>query len=380
MTYPQSGGYGYGQNPQGAQTPGQDQQFGQYQGSPYPGSQYPAGQYPTGQYQDAQYPAGQYPAGQYPAGQYSAGQYPAGQYPAGQYQDAQYPGGQQQAAQYGQGYDAQAQQQYQQQYGQQPYAQQQYPQASYGLGAQQQPPTKPKSQGLPANTPAIIAAVIGALGVITLFCGFLSGYNPKNDNGEGVSLFQTHFVLPYGLVVLAGFLALSTLLVGTTKHYVAAIASVGATAAFAAVFQFASIDPLFEEIGTRGAGAMLLLITAILVFVAAVVWLLVESGQLKLAPANATATSGATASPQATAQQQADQGYAAGYGQPAQQVDDQAQSAYGYSAYGQGAQASDVAPTTMTSAPGAVSEDAGATTAFQKPVTDPGSNPQAEQQ
>ncbi|MCF8589808.1 DUF5336 domain-containing protein [Gordonia liuliyuniae] len=316
MSYPQSGGYGYGQNPQGAQPYGQPADYGQQSPGQYEGQQY-----------------------------------------AGQ--------------QYGQpqGYDAQAQQAQAQQgqYAQQQYAQQ-YQQAQYGYSAPQQP----ANPGLPANTPIILAGIIGALGIITLFCGFLDGYSPESGSGDGVQLFQSHFVLTYGLVTLAGLLALTTFVVGATKHFVAGIASVAVTAGIITIFQFAMMDPMFKEGGSRGVGAIILLITAILSAIAAVAWLLVEGGQIKLADAVAAPAAPAPVAADASqyggahqaAAPAADYGY--GYGQQAQAAAPQAQPGqYAQTQYGQSAQ----------SQPG----DQNATTAFGKPATDPGVNPQSEQ-
>ncbi|MCF8570254.1 DUF5336 domain-containing protein [Gordonia sp. HY002] len=328
MSYPQSGGYGYGQNPQGAQQYGQPADYGQQ----YGGQQY---------------------------------------------------GGQQYGAQYGQqGYDAQAQ-----------YGQQYQQQAQYGYGAPQQP----ANPGLPANTPTIIAAVIGALGIITLFCGFLDGYSAQMDGGEGVQLFQSHFVLPYALVALAGLLALTTFLVGSTKHFVAVVTSVAVAAAIITIFQFSMIDPLFKEGGERGAGAIVLLITSILSAIAAIAWLLVEGGQIKLAAAGATQAATVDASQYAAQQQAAaapgaDYGY--GYGQQYQQQAQaaQAQGAQAQAAQPQAGQAQAGQAQAGQAQPGQYAQtqygqsahaqqpgDSSATTAFVKPATDPGANPQSEQ-
>lgn len=300
MSYPQSGGYGYGQNPQGAQQYGQPADYGQ-------------------------------------------------QY-AGQY-------GQQQ------GYDAQAQAQAQ-------YAQQQYQQqAQYGYGAPQQP----ANPGLPANTPLILASVIGALGVITLFCGFLAGV--EYDTGYGSTsgkLFEAQYNAPYILIAVAGLVALTSFALGFEKWIVGSVLSLTVVGALVTIFVFATNE------ADNGAGAIILLITAILSAIAAVVWLLVEGGQIKLAeavatPAAATAATAADASQQYGAQQQAAQQQAAapaadygyGYGQQAQAQQPQAP---------QQAQPGQYAPT-QYGQPG----DSNATTAFSKPATDPGANPQSEQ-
>ncbi|QRY63115.1 DUF5336 domain-containing protein [Gordonia sp. PDNC005] len=323
MTYPQSGGYGYGQDPQGAQ----NQQYGQ-QG---------------------------YDAAQ---GQYG------------------------QAAQYGQ-------------QAQDPYGQQ----AQYGYGAPQQPVPAP-SQGLPANTPVIVAAVIGALGVITLFCGFLAGYS--FDGGEyssrdSVKIFETSFGVPWALLAVAGLVALTTFALGVEKWVVGSVLALTVVSAFGTVFIFAGAD---AGSASNGAGAIVLLITSILSAIAAVVWLLIEGGQIKLAPADAAAAAGSvgyaapaadqytaapqTADPYAAQQQAAAQqaqqpaaGYGYGYGQQGQAAASQQPEAQGYTPATQ-------AISTNQQPAGGYGQPAGdvnATTAFVKPNTDPGAaSPQSEQQ
>lgn len=327
MTYPQSGGYGYGQNPQGGQDP---QQYGQ-------------------QAQQGQY-------GQ----QYQAGQY-----------------GQQAQQQYGQA-----------QYGQQDqYGQAQYgDQAQYGYGAPQQPKAP---QQLPATTPKILAAVIGGLGVITLFCGFLTGSSITAGAGRYSStysqkLFSTEFSVPYGLLAVAALIALVSLILGAEKWVVGTVFSLTVVSVLVTIFQFSTNQ------ADNGAGAIVLLITSILAAIAAVVWLLIEGGQLKLADATATAAAGVAApavdtSAQAAAQPaaagyEASSGY--GYGQQAAQTPAaQTPAAEATTQYGQG-QYGQYAPTqygAQTSTPAATGSDA--TTAFPKPSTDPGSaTPQSEQQ
>ncbi|GAA4641458.1 DUF5336 domain-containing protein [Gordonia humi] len=299
MSYPQSGGYGYGQNQQGQQPYGQQADYGQQYG---------------------------------------------GQYGQQQGYDAQAQAAAQQQAQYGQQYQQQAQ---------------------YGYGA----PAAPANPGLPANTPTILAAVIGALGVITLFCGFLGAYSaPDGYSGAVPKLFESSYVGPYVLVALAGLIALTTFVLGVEKWVVGSVFAATVVAAFVTIFQFATQD------GGRGVGAIILLITAILSAVAAVVWLLVAGGQVKLA--DAVADPAAVAQQQAAQQQAApqapavDYGYGYGYGQqaPAQHTPApqsaaqpaQAQPAqYAQTQYGQPAQQ-------------APAGDSNATTAFVKPPTDPG--------
>ncbi len=330
MTYPQSGGYGYGQDPQGAQ----NQQYGQ-QG---------------------------YDAAQ---GQYG------------------------QAAQYGQ----QAQAQYGQQ-AQDPYGQQ----AQYGYGQQQVPAP---SQGLPANTPVIVAAVIGALGVITLFCGFLAGYtfDDGDYSRDPMKVFETSFGIPWALLAVAGLIALTTFALGVEKWVVGSVLALTVVSAFGTVFIFAGAETYD---GSNGAGAIVLLITSILAAIAAVAWLLIEGGQIKLAPADAAATAGsvgyaAPAADQYAAAPQTADPYAAQQQAAAQQAQ---QPAAGYG-YGYGQQAQGQAPATQqpeaqgyTPATQAISTnqqpaagygqpagDVNATTAFVKPNTDPGAaTPQSEQQ
>ena len=310
MTYPQSGGYGYGQNPQGGQDPqqyGQQAQQGQY------GQQYQAGQY-----------------GQQGYGDQSQGQYG---------------------------------QQAQQQYGQQQYGQQ----AQYGYGAPQQAPKAP--QQLPANTPKILAAVIGGLGVITLFLGFLAGWKASvYGSTASAKLFETFYVTPYAILVVAGLIALASLILGAEKWVVGSVFALTTVSAFVTIFQFATVEY------DNGAGAIILLITSILSFLAAIVWLLIEGGQLKLA--DAVAAPAVDTSAQA---QQSSTDYS--YGQQAQSAAPQAQQSQASqsqaSQYGQ----AQYAPT-QYGAPASTGQQAdGATTAFAKPNTDPGSaNPQSEQQ
>ncbi|MGO3327703.1 DUF5336 domain-containing protein [Gordonia sp. (in: high G+C Gram-positive bacteria)] len=323
MSYPQSGGYGYGQNPPGAQQYGQPADYGQYGGQQYGDQQY-GGQ----QYGDQQY-----------AGQQYGGQY-----------------GQQQ------GYDAQAQAQYGQQYQQQ---------AQYGYGVPQQP----SNPGLPANTPTIIAAVIGALGIITLFCGFLDAVGvPDGYSGSAPRLYESFYVGPYILIAAAGVVALTTFILGVEKWVVGSVFALTVVSALVTIFQFSTAE------GDKGVGGIILLITSILSAIAAVVWLLVEGGQVKLASAEATQSVPVDAS-QYAAQQQAAAAPAVdyGYGQQYQQQAQAQQAQAGQAQAGQ-AQPGQYNPTqfgqsTHAQQPG----DSSATTAFVKPPTDPGANPQSEQ-
>ena len=313
MSYPQSGGYGYGQNPQGSQQYGQPADYGQV---------------------PADY------------GQQYGGQY-----------------GQQQ------GYDAQAQAQYGQQYQQQ---------AQYGYGAPQQP----ANPGLPANTPTIIAAVIGALGIITLFCGFVGAIGvPDGYSGTAPKLYESFYVGPYVLIAVAGVVALTTFILGVEKWVVGSVFALTVVGALVTIFQFSTAE------GDKGTGGIILLITSILAAIAAIAWLLVEGGQIKLADPVA-APAGVDASQYAAQQQQAaaapgvDYGY--GYGQQYQQQAQAAQVQPGQAQAGQ-AQAGQAQPGQYAqtqygqSAHAQQPGDSSATTAFVKPATDPGANPQSEQ-
>lgn len=283
---------------------------------------------------------------------------------------------------YGQGDSGQPQyqQQYGQQagYGQQQYGQQQYgAQAGYGQQGQQygyQPP-KPPSQGLPANTPMILAAVVGALGLITLFCGFVPGVGTKSESvgaytveGISIDLFLSAFATPWILLAAAGAVAGTTFLLGIEKWAVGVASSLSIISAVATIFIFAVAD------GVK-IGAIILLITSILAAAASVLWLLVEGGQVQTAPAVATA--GAQAAPAAASDPSA-----YGYGQPAGQQQPAAQSygqpapTYGQPAqatyqadpsYGQPAASHQAQPDSSPSNPAPGAPEAGPTTAFQKP-------------
>ncbi|ALG83853.1 DUF5336 domain-containing protein [Gordonia phthalatica] len=281
---------------------------------------------------------------------------------------------------YGQG-DA-GQQQYgqqagygQQQYGQQAgYGQQQYGQQQAGYGQQQygyQAP-KPPSQGLPANTPTILAGVVAALGIITLFCGFLPGGGTDSQTvevpgmpglsqtvqGTNFKLFITAFATPWALLAVAGVIAAITFLLAAEKWVVGVITSLTAVSALSTIFLF------FDADGIK-AGAIILLITSILALIASVLWLLIETDKIKTAPAVAAAAPAAAASAYGYGQQaQAQQPQQAqqSYGQPSAQPTYQAGSAYGQPAaqgYGQ--------PDSSPSNPAPAAGDAGATTAFQQP-------------
>ncbi|MFT4088240.1 MAG: DUF5336 domain-containing protein [Gordonia sp. (in: high G+C Gram-positive bacteria)] len=358
MTYPQSGsGSNYGQQY------GQ----GQYGQQPYGQGQYGQNEYGQNQYGQADQ------QGSDQQGQYGYSQ-PAGQQGYGQ-----------------QGYGQYGQQSYGQpsagQYGQQNYGQQQ------GYGA---PAPSPASPGLPANTTTILAGVVGGLGVLMLFLGFLAGSKTTLYYGFGerqtvsVKLFQTTFVGPWLLLALAGVLALLTFLLGHAKWVTGAIAALSVVSALSTVFIFATAD-------NTGIGSILLLVFSILALLASVFWLLIEGGQLKVAPVAATPAAAATAAPAASAQAAApgqpaaSQGYgydaasyqtpsvttgeqSGGYSQHADPLAANPQSSPNNatpSAYGQQYGGS-VDATTAYQAPGSGSDEIGATTAFVKPDTDPG--------
>lgn len=336
MTYPPSGsgqsGYGQGDAGQYGQQAAYGQQYGQQAGG--------YGQQPG----DQQY------------GQQAYGQ--------PQYGESQY--GQ---TQYGQS-----------QYGQQQYAQQQYGQQGYGYQA-----PKPASQGLPANTPTILAGAIAALGVIMLFCGFLAGYRETGPLGTEFSakLFETPFVAAYGLLAVAGFVAAASFALGAEKWVVGSVFALTGVPAFMTIFMFVSID------ATKGVGAIVLLVFSVLAFLASIAWLLIEGGQLKTAAtAEASAATPAATAAQAPAAPAADAssyGYGA-YGQqapPTAAYGQQSQAAYQPSAgygqpaaqYGQAEQGQAAEQAGATSSPSnplpATDADAGATTAFVKPEQRP---------
>ncbi|WP_454162248.1 DUF5336 domain-containing protein [Gordonia iterans] len=297
---------------------------------------------------------------QYGAGQYGQPQYGATpQYGSDQYGSAPY-GQQQQYGAGGQQYGTGAQQQYgsAQQYGQQQYGQQ------YGESPQYQAP-KPPSQGLPANTGQILSLVVGALGVVMLFCGFLAGYKVDGEYiSRSVKLFETGFVAPYSLFVVAGVLALLTLLAGAGKQVVAGITALSLVAAIVTIFQFATNDG-------NGVGAILLMVFSILGTLAAAVWLLVECGQIKTAPAGAAASadSAAATSAAATSAASTSAAGAAGYSYGDHGASGQAPS--GQAPYGQssGAHAApSYGDSSSSYGSGATGSSYGATPSYQPPA------------
>ncbi|AVL99737.1 hypothetical protein C6V83_05065 [Gordonia iterans] len=307
---------------------------------------------------------------QYGAGQYGQPQYGATpQYGSDQYGSAPY-GQQQQYGAGGQQYGTGAQQQYgsAQQYGQQQYGQQ------YGESPQYQAP-KPPSQGLPANTGQILSLVVGALGVVMLFCGFLAGYKVDGEYiSRSVKLFETGFVAPYSLFVVAGVLGLLTLLAGAGKQVVAGITALSLVAAIVTIFQFATNDG-------NGVGAILLMVFSILGTLAAAVWLLVECGQIKTAPAGAAASadSAAATSAAATSAASTSAAGAAGYSYGDQGASGQApsgqapsgQAPSGQAPYGQssGAHAApSYGDSSSSYGSGATGSSYGATPSYQPPA------------
>ncbi|GAB87857.1 DUF5336 domain-containing protein [Gordonia rubripertincta] len=296
---------------------------------------YPTGGY--GQQPESGQSHGQY-GQQYPqSGQQSYGQSPQQGYGQQYGQNPQQGYGQQQYGQQ-QGYGQQYGQNPQQGYGQQQYGQQQgYGQYGYG---QQQQPAKPPSQGLPPFTPTILAGVIGLFGLVVLFSGFLAAARAYDFS---VQLFQTPFNAPYALVAVAGVLALISLIPGVKVAAAPIVAALTIPAFLITLFLFLSVD-------NNASGAIVLLIFSLLSALLAIVWLLVEAGVVKVAPALAapssatgpiaTATSGsdASAGQQAAGQAQAHgdaqaSAYGAGSGQS--QYGQQSSANYDPSAYSQ---------------------------------------------
>jgi hypothetical protein len=274
------------------------------------------------------YPTGGY--GQQPESGQSHGQY-GQQYPQGGQQSY----GQNPQQGYGQQYGQNPQQGYGQQYGQQQgyeqqqgYGQQQYGQpqgyGQYGYGQQQ--PAKPPSQGLPAITPTILAGVIGLFGLVVLFSGFLAAARAYDFSEQ---LFQTQFNAPYALVAVAGVLALISLIPGVKVAAAPIVAALTNPAFLITLFVFLSVD-------NNASGAIVLLIFSLLSALLAIVWLLVEAGVVKVAPALAAPSSAtgpitaATSGTEASAgQQAAGQGQAHGDAQATAYGAGSGQSQYG---------------------------------------------------
>lgn len=181
----------------------------------------------------------------------------------------------------GQNSGAYGQPDYGQQYGQPAYGQPQYPQPS---------------QGLPPLTPRILAAVVGGLGVLQLFLGFLgvasietpdwvhdipAEYRGEYTSQDSPKIFESWAVMPYVLLALVGLLALATLVIGTSKQLVSLIASLGIAAMLVTIFQFASFET-GDEI-SYGAGFIVLLIFSILIALVSIFWWIVAAGFVKVA-------------------------------------------------------------------------------------------------
>ena len=142
------------------------------------------------------------------------------------------------------------------------------------------------------------------------------------------------FAAPYVAIVVAGLLALTAFLPGGKTPPVGVITALTVTGTIVTLFAIVKkgdLDP-----GT-GAGAIIVLVGGILMSIAAVLWLLVDSGLVKTGPsAPATPAGGTpTAAPAAPTQPGADAAgtpYGASYGS-------YGAGQYGQSGYGQGAAA-----------------------------------------
>ncbi|MFT4125681.1 MAG: hypothetical protein QM662_05570 [Gordonia sp. (in: high G+C Gram-positive bacteria)] len=147
-------------------------------------------------------------------------------------------------------------------YGQDPYAQQhgQYP------GAAPVAP-KPPFAGLPPIAGPLLGGVIGLFGVLVLFGGLVG------------PVFDSTLAAAYAIVVLTGFLGLVGL-TGIRKPI--RVAPQAAAGAAAGVLLTILIYAGSEYTGD-GAGAIILLIGAILMFFLAVAWLLIDLGLIKTA-------------------------------------------------------------------------------------------------
>lgn len=287
MTYP-PGGYGQ-------QQPESGQSYGQYGNqSGYPQS----GAHNTGPQASPAPGSDQYGQAQQYGGQEYGGQQGYGQ----QYGQAAQSYGQGQPG-YGQSTGPGYGQQGQQGYGQPGYSQQ--GQQGYGQYGYSPQPAKQPSQGLPAITPVLLAAAIGAFGLIVLFSGFLSAAETYDF---ALKLFQTQYNAPYTLISVAGILALISLIPGIKVPAAPIVASLAITSFLITLFQFLNIDD-------NGAGAIVLLIFTLLSAVLAVVWLLTDAGVIKVAPAVGDATAAVT--PGSSAATQSDAGahqQTSGYG------------------------------------------------------------------
>ena len=177
----------------------------------------------------------------------------------------------------------------QQSYGQQPQQSQQSP-GRYGYGAAPSTPAASGGHGLPANVQLILAAAVGGLGLLAMFCGFLAG---ASAGEQSVPVFGSgsQFGAPYVAIVVAAFLALTYFLPGGKTPPVAVIAALTVAGTVVALFAMvAKGDSGFDT----GAGAIILLVTGILMSIAAVLWLLVDAGLVKAAGATTTSPSAGT--------------------------------------------------------------------------------------
>lgn len=175
----------------------------------------------------------------------------------------------------------------QQSYGQQP---QQSP-GRYGYGAAPSTPATSGGQGLPANVQLILAAAVGVLGLVAMFCGFLAG---ASAGEQSVPVFGagSQFGAPYVAIVIAAFLALTYFLPGGKTPPVAVVAALSVAGTVVALFaMIAKGDSGFDT----GAGAIILLVAGILMSIAAVLWLLVDAGLVKTA--GSTTASPSTGTP-----------------------------------------------------------------------------------
>ncbi len=181
----------------------------------------------------------------------------------------------------------------QQSYGQQPQQSQQSP-GRYGYGAAPSTPAASGGHGLPANVQLILAAAVGGLGLLAMFCGFLAG---ASAGEQSVPVFGSgsQFGAPYIAIVVAAFLALTYFLPGGKTPPVAVVAAL--TVAGTVVTLFAMVAKGDSGFDT-GSGAIILLVAGILMSIAAVLWLLIDAGLVKTA---GTTTSPSAGTPAASA-------------------------------------------------------------------------------
>ncbi|RPA65692.1 hypothetical protein EF294_02800 [Gordonia oryzae] len=305
-------GSGYGQQPESGQTP---------QGAVY--SQPGQASSPQGYPQQPTYGQGY---GQ-TAGQQGYGQQGYGDQSAyGQQGYGQQSGYGQQGYGSGHGQQDYGQQGYGQQgYGQQGYGQQGYGQQGYGQTYGQPAAPKQPFAGVPPIVAPVLAATIGVLAVVLLFCGFAAGYTIQGSVASDTQkLFASDLSAAYVLVVATGFLAFT----GLIKSYrVAPIVAAGATAGVLLtiiMYSGADLDESSNYSRGHGAGAIILLVLSILIFLLAIGWLLVDLGVVKTAAAPETGTPAQTTDPAAASTPAA---AAYGYGASSAGVTSQAQGA-----------------------------------------------------